>query len=853
MLTIAPGDPIPNGIETTYAYDSLGRLDVMTDADTNGNVTASYDYQVRADGRRTGSTETFWIDANEDGVQDAGELKSTDYAWSYDGLNRLTDEVIDHWDDAFDQTESYGYDLTGNRTTLDRDKGNDGTIDEAITYSYDANDRLLEETLNSLAGADTTTTYGYDRTQQTSKVVTAGGVNVSSQSFTYNLQGRLSEAVVDKYATDGTFESRERSSYEYDMRSFRVGQQLEDWNDATGEFEFKSETEFLVSHRNMTGYAQTLRETTTNADGSTKTIDYTFSHDEIAQRVVTNDGQGGTTDETHVFGHDGHGSVRVLYDLAASASSLIEQLITYSAYGSVAAVHGTTGSVIGTSEAAAITSLLYSGEAFDHTIQKGYNRARWYDPRSAQWNRLDPFIGNIQDPQSLHKYAYVHGDPANAVDPTGKFSSGEVFVSLAIGLGNVAQELTTGGLVLTLLETGGKAGFGARDAGLLMIAEGKFEVGFLLFNLGSRILKLTLDVIGKVDAAIGFLTLGTAAAIAGYALARRAPDLADNLFNLAKNFRSKRKPGQVNLGLCFAPETSVATVGGPKAIRDIKIGDRVRSYDFEKSDWDYSEVTNTSTSQFSGKFVRVAIGGELVECTAYHPFWIISGEDLDSRPVPRELKRGEDEGLGTQGRWVNSHDLKVGDCVLAGESASLVVESITVSDVEHLDVCNLTISKTHVYTVGDSGAVVHNTSGSSIGDQFRGFGSNRLRANQLPNQLDDELATAAANGVTPLKVGDPGFDEVVNSGTIKWAVDESGTLWVVPATKNGTEISHAVLVGGGPVKAAGQADVAGSPGTYLGLDITPHSGHYNNGASAADNAETVAVGSEAFAKNGITF
>ena len=51
-----------------------------------------------------------------------------------------------------------------------------------------------------------------------------------------------------------------------------------------------------------------------------------------------------------------------------------------------------------------------------------YLRARYYNPASGTFNRLDPFVGNRQDPQSLHKYRYVHGDPIQGVDPTGEFA-----------------------------------------------------------------------------------------------------------------------------------------------------------------------------------------------------------------------------------------------------------------------------------------------------------------------------------------------------------------------------------------------------------------------------------------------
>ncbi|TWU12655.1 hypothetical protein CA54_14790 [Symmachiella macrocystis] len=45
-----------------------------------------------------------------------------------------------------------------------------------------------------------------------------------------------------------------------------------------------------------------------------------------------------------------------------------------------------------------------------------------YDPSTGRFNRLDPFAGNVHDPQSLHKYAYVHGDPVTNIDPTGQVS-----------------------------------------------------------------------------------------------------------------------------------------------------------------------------------------------------------------------------------------------------------------------------------------------------------------------------------------------------------------------------------------------------------------------------------------------
>ncbi|MEX2316268.1 MAG: RHS repeat-associated core domain-containing protein [Pirellulales bacterium] len=72
---------------------------------------------------------------------------------------------------------------------------------------------------------------------------------------------------------------------------------------------------------------------------------------------------------------------------------------------------------------AALTSLLYSGEQTDKTGLQ-YLRARYYDPTNGRFNRLDPFAGNVSDPQSLHKYLYAHSNPVNGVDPSGMFLQG---------------------------------------------------------------------------------------------------------------------------------------------------------------------------------------------------------------------------------------------------------------------------------------------------------------------------------------------------------------------------------------------------------------------------------------------
>jgi RHS repeat-associated protein len=164
---------------------------------------------------------------------------------------------------------------------------------------------------------------------------------------------------------------------------------------------------------------------------------------------------GTAIDQTHILGHDGHGSVRVLYNLAETVANAA-QVLTFSAYGQMLAVHAVVGGAVAT-QAASLTSLGYSGEHFDAQAAQQYLRARYYDPATGTFNRLDPFSGNMHDPQSLHKYLYVHGDPVQGVDPLGLFAGlVGLAVSVAIGGGvdaEYSREVTNaGGDVIAALD-----------------------------------------------------------------------------------------------------------------------------------------------------------------------------------------------------------------------------------------------------------------------------------------------------------------------------------------------------------------------------------------------------------------
>ncbi|CAD5911596.1 hypothetical protein NO976_00081 [Planktothrix agardhii] len=100
-------------------------------------------------------------------------------------------------------------------------------------------------------------------------------------------------------------------------------------------------------------------------------------------------------------------------------------------------------------------------------------------------------------------------------------------------------------------------------------------------------------------------------------------------------------------------------------------------------------------------------------------------------------------------------------------------------------------------------------------------------SNQSPGTLNDELRSAEDLGIRPIKVGEAGFDDIINEGTVKWAVTTKLELFVIPKFLDvNNEIYHTVITLGEPVLAAGEAEIVGSNGLYILLTISNHSGHF---------------------------
>ncbi|MCA9624242.1 MAG: RHS repeat-associated core domain-containing protein, partial [Myxococcales bacterium] len=121
----------------------------------------------------------------------------------------------------------------------------------------------------------------------------------------------------------------------------------------------------------------------------------------------------------------------------------------------------------------------------------------------------------------------------------------------------------------------------------------------------------------------------------------------------------------------------------------------------------------------------------------------------------------------------------------------------------------------------------------------------------LPNQLkgwyEDERRVADDLGIRPLKPGDPGFDEMVMAGPVKWAVGTNGEIGFIPKLETGEyDVKHSIIVGGGDALSAGTADIVPvGGGKYVATRVDRESGHY------APTKEHLPIGVEKMKEVGI--
>ena len=77
----------------------------------------------------------------------------------------------------------------------------------------------------------------------------------------------------------------------------------------------------------------------------------------------------------------------------------------------------------------------------------------------------------------------------------------------------------------------------------------------------------------------------------------------------------------------------MGTADGLRPIEQLQPGDRVWAYSLAERVWSLTAIEETFTRDYEHDSILVHVAGEVIESTQSHPYWVVSGLGLDSRPL----------------------------------------------------------------------------------------------------------------------------------------------------------------------------------------------------------------------------
>lgn len=446
---------LPGNIKRQRTYDGLGKLtdETGTGADAATQPRSlSYDLEGRLTTVGTSSTsQPNTYTYNDRGMLLHAQGPSGDTQYTYDADGAMTSRT-----DAAGQT-AYSYDtagridtatdpLTGTQLRYDFDAagrptleqyarpGTAGqfTIDAQRSYSYDSLGRLTSDTVTN-TGTSTSVaglTYDYDDADHLTKKTTTGTAGASSNTYTYDLAGRMdswtSGTTTVPYTWDkaGNLIKQGTTNADYDARN-----RLETWGTDTYSYTPRGTTQSVTkngSTRTVTSDA--FERTITNGTS-------TYSYDSLDRVVNANGAQftydGGsnnlTTDNTTAYTRTPGGTPLASApktdttqaqlavtdqhtDLVAGlnpAGTTVQASRAYDPFGKITDNNGTNPAVG------------FQSGWTDTTTGEVNMAARWYQPGTGGFTSRDTWQLNPATSGRANRYAYGEGQPLNGTDPTG--------------------------------------------------------------------------------------------------------------------------------------------------------------------------------------------------------------------------------------------------------------------------------------------------------------------------------------------------------------------------------------------------------------------------------------------------
>ena len=365
----------PNGVTATHEYDKADRL-LSVRNERAGAAVSSFTYAGLDEGGQPVS-----YDANGNRLiqieTNGGVTETTRY--TYDDLDRLAS--VAYPPDASHpaaRVVTYGYDAVGNRVR-ETERAAAATILADRQGIFDSINRLTSLTDVSKPEGDPErlTTFTWDPNgNQTSKTV-GSGASATSTRYIYDERDKLVEVQQAADLVSPPTSILGRFQYDFDgRRTKKIGEE--------GLRQYVYDQTSPLTEYDAAGLQKAKYDY-----GSDRLISLTRSDE--GRRYFSLDGLRSVVNLT-----DDSGSTVASYHLDAWGNFRFPDELTHSA-----------------------NRFAFTGHIFDTETGLYNARARYFDPKLGRFLTQDSYLGQIDEPPSLHRYVYAADRPTVYVDPTG--------------------------------------------------------------------------------------------------------------------------------------------------------------------------------------------------------------------------------------------------------------------------------------------------------------------------------------------------------------------------------------------------------------------------------------------------
>lgn len=555
----------PNDIKVNYIYNNAGQLEEVDDYvnDIDYAPHGGMSFMAYANGYST--TNTY----------DPEQL------WRLD--QRLTTGPNGNI-----QNIAYEYDAVGNILEIDDDSENDAS--RLAVYEYDDLDRLLSATVTETANVDDyVRSYTYGPTGNMLSKSNVGAYSydslhpqavssVAGVDYDYDLNGQLIETGSSEFVYDARGDMRLASTdagetqYAYDESGTRLSKVFDndDWVIYVNDLYEVSRTDGDLESRAYIYAGPTKVATLRNEDS------IFFHHDDHLSGSNVSTDKGGDIVELNDYFPYGESRIEFSNDFE--------------------------------------NNYLFTGQEKDDESGLYYYGARYYDSEIGRFTSVDPWEGDVNDPQTLNKYTYVNNNPLKYNDPTG-----EALQSIPAVLGVFAAWVGGGAAVgigvqgvsdhLTGQQSGWEDYAGAAAGGAIQGAVSALSPGLGLAVVGGGLAGATATTLPPSlrgeDVTVADLAQGSfIGAVTG---ALPAPSgVAGGATSLTKQITTKLNRGLINnvsigtAGKMFVGVTSIE-VGSSALDEGLNFGANLYNQSSSDSDvtigsWSLSSDVNESSS-----------------------------------------------------------------------------------------------------------------------------------------------------------------------------------------------------------------------------------------------------------------